>query len=88
MKQKAKHKYNAHKKTREVHTTRGMKAISGQSYEPDPHDMVSKTAPKPEVTNKTSPSKTGVRGAQTPQPFDNDRKNRGAVKPWKPKGRK
>lgn len=45
-------------------------------------------APKPAVTNKTHKCTTGVRGAQKLQKADGERFNRGAVKPWKPKGRK
>lgn len=45
-------------------------------------------SPAPAVTNKTHKSPTGVRGAQKLQTADGERFNRGAVKPWKPKGRK
>ena len=55
-------------------------------YEPNENPPVK--APKPSVMNKTRKSVTGVRGAQKTQKADGERFNRGAVKPWKPKGRK
>lgn len=56
-------------------------------YEPNENPPGSKP-PKPPVTNKTRRATTGVRGAQTTQAADGERFNRGAAKPWKPKGRK
>jgi len=55
-------------------------------YEPGENPPVK--APKPAVTNKTRKASAGVRGAQKTQKADGERFNRGAVKPWKPKGRK
>lgn len=55
-------------------------------YEPNENPKVK--SPAPAVTNKTHKSTTGVRGAQKTQKADGERFNRGAVKPWKPKGRK
>jgi len=55
-------------------------------FEPNENPPVK--VPKPSVTNKTHKLVTGVRGAQKTQKADGENKNRGAVKPWKPKGRK
>lgn len=63
----------------------------GLPYDKNPYETIDNPpgrAPKAPVTNKTSRSTTGVRGAQKTQPADGERFNRGAVKPWKPKGRK
>lgn len=60
-------------------------------YDTNPYEAVENPygkAPKPAVTNKTHKSVTGVRGAQKTTKADAERFNRGAVKPWKPKGRK
>jgi len=60
-------------------------------YNKNPYEVSespSVKAGKPPMTNKTKPSTTGVRGAQATQKSDGERYNRGAVKPWKPKGRK
>ena len=58
-------------------------------YDTNPYeDIAPGKAPKPAVTNKTHKSPPGVRGAQKTQAADGERFNRGAVKPWKPKGRK
>ena len=55
--------------------------------DPSEESRLSKV-PKPAVTNKTHNSVVGVRGAQKTQAADGERFNRGAVKPWKPIGRK
>lgn len=55
-------------------------------YEPNENPKVK--SPAPAVTNKRTNSPTGVRGAQKLQEADGERFNRGAVKPWKPKGKK
>lgn len=55
-------------------------------YEPNENPKVK--APAPAVTTRRSKSTTRVRGAQKTQTADGERFNRGAVKPWKPKGRK
>jgi len=55
-------------------------------FEPNENPPVK--VPKPPVTNKTHKSVTGVRGAQRTRVADGERFNRGAVKPWKPPGRK
>lgn len=60
----------------------------GLPYNTDPSENPPGKAPKPPVTNKTHKSVTGVRGAQKTQAADGERFNRGAKKPWKPKGRK
>lgn len=63
----------------------------GLPYDTNPHEPGENPpvkAPMPAVTNKTTKSVTGVRGAQKTQPADGERFNRGAAKPWKPKGRK
>lgn len=54
----------------------------------EPNENPRKKAPKPAVTGKACKSTTGVRGAQKTQMADGERFNRGAVKPWKSKGRK
>ena len=55
-------------------------------YEPNENPKVK--SPSPSVTNKRRSSPTGARGAQKLQTADGERFNRGAVKEWKPKGRK
>lgn len=55
-------------------------------YEPNENPPV--RAPKPPRTNKVHRSTAGVRGAQKTQKADSERFNRGAIKPWKSKGRK
>ena len=60
-------------------------------YDTNPHEPIENpavTPPKPSVTNKTHRAPTGIRGAQKTSKADSERFNRGAVKPWKPKGRK
>lgn len=60
-------------------------------YDTNPYEATENPpgkAPKPAVTTKTHKSPAGVRGAQKLQTADGERFNRGAVKPWKPKGRK
>lgn len=52
------------------------------------HENPPVKAPNPPVTTPRKKSPAGVRGAQETQPTDHDRKQRGAVKPWKPKGRR
>lgn len=54
----------------------------------DPNENPPVKAPKPQVTNKINKSVTGVRGAQKTQKADGERFNRGAVKRWRPIGRK
>jgi len=53
-------------------------------YEPNENPPV--RAPK--ATTPRKRSTTGARGAQKTQKADGERFNRGAVKPWKPIGRK
>jgi len=63
----------------------------GLPYNKNPYEASESPAvkaKKPAVTNKTHRAKTGVRGAQKTQTADGERFNRGAVKSWKPKGRK
>lgn len=60
-------------------------------FNTNPHEAIENPpgkAPKPAVTCKTHRAPTGVRGAQKTQAADGERFNRGAVRPWKPKGRK
>lgn len=67
-----------------------MSKKKGLPYNKNPYETVDNPpgkAPKPPVTNKTHKSVTGVRGAQKTQKADGERFNRGAQKPWKPKGR-
>lgn len=89
-KQKAIHSYQKKGKARRTVDNSGKKA-GWQTYAVNPHEPYEnpmQQPPMPEVVNKTKPSNTGVRGAQETQPVDHDRKNRGAVKPWKPIGRR
>ena len=90
VKQKAIHPNEKTSTTDTMASLPGKNAV-GQTFERSQEQMRERSPVSvipPEVTNKTKPCKTNVRGAQNLQAADKERFNRGAAKPWKPPGRK